>query len=113
MAASGKPEALGIGAVLTAVGASACCVLPLVLGALGVGSMAVAARLEPLRPLFMVLTVGFLGFGFYQAYRKPKCRPGEACAVPANRTRQRILLWIMAVVSALILGFPYYAVYLF
>jgi mercuric ion transport protein len=104
---------LGIGAVLTAIGASACCVLPLVMGFLGAGSVALAAKLEPYRPLFIGLTVAFLGLGFYQAYRKPKCTPGEACAVPANRRRQRIILWVVAVLSALALGFPYYAVYLF
>ncbi|NOZ95288.1 MAG: hypothetical protein GXP47_11215, partial [Acidobacteria bacterium] len=73
---------------------------------------AVAARLEPLRPLFIVLTAAFLGFAFYQAYRKPSCAPGEACTAPANRTGQRIILWIMAIVSVLILGFPYFAIYL-
>ncbi len=113
MATDAKVGTLGIGAVLTAIGASACCVLPLAFGFLGLGSVALAARLEPFRPLFIGLTVGFLGLGFYQAYRKPKCKPGEACAVPANRRRQRILLWVVAVISALALGFPYYAVYLF
>lgn len=113
MATDAKVGTLGVGAVLAAIGASACCVLPLVMGLLGIGSAALAARLEPLRPLFIVLTAGFLGFGFYQAYRKPRCKPGEACAVPANRTRQRIILWVVAVLSALALGFPYYAVYLF
>ena len=59
------------GAVLTAVAASACCVGPLILVALGVG-VAWASRLsafEPYRPLFIALTVGLLGFGFYRAYR--------------------------------------------
>lgn len=108
-----KVGTLGVGAVLTAMGASACCVLPLVLGFFGVGSLALAAKLEPLRPLFIGITAGFLGLGFYQAYRKPKCKPGEACAVPANRRRQRILLWVVAVISVLVLTFPYYAGYVF
>jgi len=113
VATDAKVGTLGVGAVLTAIGASACCVLPLVLGFLGIGSMALAAKLAPLRPLFIVLTAGFLGLGFYQAYRKPKCKPGEACAVPANRRRQRILLWVVAVISVLVLSFQYYAVYVF
>ncbi|NOZ78652.1 MAG: mercury transporter MerT [Acidobacteria bacterium] len=113
MATDAKVGTLGIGAVLTAIGGSACCVLPMVMGFFGIGSVALAARLEPFRPLFIVLTAAFLGFGFYQAYRKPTCRPGEACAVPANRGRQRILLWVVTVISVLTLGFPYYAVYLF
>ena len=113
MATDAKVSTLGVGAVLTAIGASACCVLPLVLGFLGLGSVALAARLEPFRPLFIGLTAGLLGLGFYQAYRTPKCTPGEACAVPANRRRQRIILWVVTVLSALVLGFPYYAVYLF
>ncbi len=113
MASDGTVGTLGIGAVLTAIGASACCVLPLALGFLGLGSVTLAASLEPFRPLFIGLTAGFLGLGFYQAYRRPKCKPGEACAVPANRRRQRIVLWVVTAISALTLGFPYYAVSLF
>jgi len=113
MAGESKAGTLGVGAVLAAVGASACCILPLVVATLGVGSAALGAKLEAFRPLFIVLTAGLLGVAFYRAYRPAKCKPGEACAVDANRRRQRILLWVIAGITLLVLGFPYYAGYLF
>ncbi len=104
---------LGVGAVLAAVGASLCCILPVAVALLGVGSAALGARLEPLRPWFAGLTVLLLGFAFYQAYRPVECAPGEACAVPAGRRRHRILLWVVAVVALTLIAFPYYASWLF
>ena len=103
---------LGAGAVLTAVGASLCCILPVAVALLGVGSAALAAQLEPLRPWMSGATVLLLGFAFYRAYRPVDCEPGETCAVPRRRTRQRILLWIVAAVAALLLTFPYYVSWL-
>ncbi len=101
---------LGIGAVLAAIGASLCCVLPVVVVFAGIGSAAAGVMFEPYRPFFILLTVGLLGFAFYSAYRpqSTECAPGESCAVPENRRRQRALLWIVAVVSLLLLTFPYY-----
>jgi len=101
---------LGIGAVLAAIGASLCCVLPVVVVFAGFGSAAAGAMFEPFRPFFIVLTVGLLSFGFYQAYRPQttECAPGESCAVPENRRRQRVMLWVVAVLALLLLTFPYY-----
>ncbi len=101
---------IGLGAVAAAIGASLCCVLPVVVAFAGVGSAAFGAAFEPFRPYLTVVTVALLGFAFYRAYRpqEAECAPGEACAVPENRRRQRILLWIVAVVSLALLTFPYY-----
>lgn len=104
---------LNTGAVLAAFGASLCCILPVGVAVLGVGSATLGAKLEPLRPWLAGLTVLFLGFAFYQAYKPAECEPGEACAVPANRRRQRIVLWIVAVVAVALVVFPYYASWLF
>lgn len=104
---------LGAGAVLTALGASLCCILPVAVAVLGVGSAVLGARLEPMRPWFAGLTALLLGFAFYQAYKPLECAPGEVCAVPASRRRTRITLWIIAVVAAALMAFPYYASRLF
>lgn len=104
---------LGAGAVVTAVGASLCCILPVAVALLGVGSAALAATLEPLRPWMTSGTLGILGFAFYRAYRTAPCEPGEACAVPAGRRRQRILLWLAGAVALALLSFPYYVSWLF
>jgi len=104
-----KDRLLSTGAVLAAVGASLCCILPVAVAVLGVGSAALGAKLEPFRPYFAGATTLLLGFAFYRAYRPVECAPGEACAVPANRRRTRIMLWAVTIVALLFLAFPYYA----
>ena len=63
-----------IGAVVSAIAASICCVGPLVLLALGVSGAWIGnlTALEPYRQIFMVAALGFLGFAFYRVYRKPR-----------------------------------------
>jgi hypothetical protein len=52
-----------------------------------------------------VAAVALLGLAFYQAYKpqKPDCAPGKNCGTGAGRTRQRALLWIIAVITAILL----------
>lgn len=70
---SSRGEAIAkVGTIISAVMASACCWLPLLLLAVGVSGAGVAATLESYRPLFMVLTFGFLGAAFYFTYRPKK-----------------------------------------
>ena len=104
---------LSAGAVLAAFGASLCCILPVAVALLGVGSAALGARLEPWRPYFAGATVLLLGFAFYRAYQPPRCAAGETCAVPAGRRRNRVTLWLVAVVAFALMAFPYYAGWLF
>ncbi|MCH7667280.1 MAG: mercury transporter [Acidobacteria bacterium] len=101
---------LNTGTVVAAFGASLCCILPVAVVFLGVGSAALGATLEPYRAHFAVLTIALLGFAFYQAYKpqKVECAPGESCAVPENRQRQRLLLWIVAAIALALVTFPYY-----
>jgi mercuric ion transport protein len=108
-----KDTLLGGGALLAAVGASLCCILPLAVAVLGVGSAALGAKLEPFRPWFAGLTVVLLGFALYRAYRPVPCAPDGLCAVPASRRRQRTVLWIVAAVALALMAFPYYATWLF
>lgn len=100
-------------AVLAAFGASLCCVLPVAVALLGVGSAALGAELEPFRPWLAGLTVVFLSFAFYQAYKPVECEPGEVCAVPASRRRHRFALWVVAIVAVALMAFPYYVSWLF
>ncbi|MDH1932687.1 mercuric transporter MerT family protein [Pseudomonas sp. GD03696] len=62
-----------IASSLAAIGASVCCVGPLVLLALGVGGTWVGALtvMEPLRSLFIGLTLLFLGLAFRKLYLAP------------------------------------------
>ncbi|MCA9010529.1 MAG: hypothetical protein KDB01_12325, partial [Planctomycetaceae bacterium] len=87
-----------VGTLVSAIMASACCWLPLVLLAVGVSGAGIAATLEEYRPYFMVITFGFLGAAFYYTYRPKKTAEtasghgccaaeptgGEDCCAPAK-----------------------------
>lgn len=100
------------GALLGCVASSLCCVVPFVFTLLGVSGawLSSLTALEPYRPLFVGLTLAFLGMGFWRLYRPASmCPPGEACAVPSVRRRQRIIFWLMAIPMLALLVFPWVA----
>ena len=103
-----------VGGALAAVGASVCCLGPLVLVSLGVSGAWIAnlSALEPYRPAFIVLAIAFMTFAYGRIFvtaRAPEaCAPGTLCAVPATNRVYKVLFGI---VSALVLGafaFPYF-----
>lgn len=101
-----------VGAVVAGIGASLCCVAPLVLLALGIGGtwISTLTSLEPYRPIFIALTLVFLFLAFRNLYLAPqRCAPDTACAVPTTRRNQRVLFWIVSVLLLGLLTFPYYA----
>ncbi len=104
-----------VGSVLSALAASACCWIPLLLIALGVSVGGVSAWFEQYRWLFLGLTATLLGTGFYFVYfRKPQCAPGTACAMPNRRLLRfnRVMLWVATVVVIATAAFPQYIGYL-
>lgn len=100
------------GAVFAAVGASLCCIVPVMVAIAGVGSAALGAKLEPLRPWLAGFAVLLLGFGFYRAYRPVQCAPEDACAVPASRRRTRVVVWMASLLALAVIAFPYYVSWL-
>jgi len=101
-----------IGGALTAIGASLCCVGPLVLVSVGVGGAWVSSltAFEPARPLFMLATVTLFGAAYWKLYRAPEvCEADKACADPRVRSRQRTIFWAMLIVVVPLLAFPWYA----
>ena len=101
-----------IGGVLAAIGASLCCVAPLVLVTLGVGGAWVTslAALEPLRPLFLLATTGLFGAAWWKLYpASRRCAPGQACASPLVLRRQRTTFRALALVVAALIAFPWIA----
>ncbi len=97
---------------LAAVGASLCCVAPLVLTSLGIGGawLSTLTQLEPYRPIFVVLTLALLALSWHKLYRQPAvCAPGKACADGAVQRRQRSIFWSVAGSLLLLLTFPWYA----
>jgi mercuric ion transport protein len=104
-------EKIGVlGAIGAAIVGSVCCIGPVLLAGLGVGAVAAAQSFAPYRPLFLAITVVFLGFGFYFAYRKPKqaaCQ-GEVCETPHLSRWGRPLLWVATLIVLVLVAFPYY-----
>jgi mercuric ion transport protein len=99
--------------VLAAIGASICCVGPLVLLMLGIGGAWVASltALEPMRPWLIGATLLFLGLAFRRLYLQPQvCAPGAACADPIVLTRQRWIFWIVALALLALLFVPWLAI---
>lgn len=101
---------------MAAVIASACCIGPLILAALGLGSVGLAATFGPLRPWFLGLTAVLLSLGAYHAYRPlppGSCSPDGKCDRPPSRTPQRVILWIVLTVSVALATFPSWGAHLF
>lgn len=107
----GTPASVFAGAA-AAIGASACCAGPLLLVMLGVGGAWASnlVALELLQPLFMAVALAFFGFAFHRLYLAPAaCAPGQACAVPTLRQRQRVVFWVVFAMAAALMAFPLYA----
>jgi len=101
-----------IAGVLAAVGASVCCVGPLVLLALGIGGTWVGSltAMEPYRPIFIGLTLLFLGLAFRRLYLMAQvCTPDTPCADPRTIRRQRFVFWIVTVLLFGLLAVPWLA----
>jgi len=101
-----------IASVLAAVGASVCCVGPLVLLGLGISGawISTLTALEPIRPIFIGLTLLFLGLSFRKLYLIPTvCAPGTACADPRTVKRQRIIFWVVSGLLVALLAVPWAA----
>ncbi len=98
-------------ALLTALGASACCLGPFVLATLGLGGawMSAVTALAPYRPVFIGLTAALLGLAGWRLYRVPAvCGTQGACAVSPARRRARRVFWGVALVAVMLVAFPYY-----
>jgi mercuric ion transport protein len=111
------PEAASIAAgAIAALGASTCCVLPLVLVTIGAGGAWVAQvrELERFYYAFVAIAVAAFGYAFYRLYfRAAGCAPADdACASPVVRTRQRIAFWATLIVAKALLLFPIYGPHL-
>jgi len=107
-------------AIVTAILASLCCITP-VLAVLG-GLSSIASTfsfLEPFRPYFIAITILILGFAFFNVY-KPKKKTDIDCACEDKTSDKKVsfinskkFLWIVTVVCALLITFPYYSKALF
>lgn len=104
---------LATGGVLGALAASSCCILPVVLFSLGASGawLGNLSALSPYQPIFVAITLGFLGSGFWFAYRRPKapCDGSAACVPPASGRIVKVTLWSATLLVAAAIAFPYVA----
>ena len=103
---------LGIGAIVAAIGASACCVGPLLLLSMGIGGawMSTLTSMSAIRPFFIIITLIFIALGFRKLYLLPsQCEADSTCAASDTQRRQRLFFWGGLVFILLLLTFPWYA----
>lgn len=128
-----------VGALISAILASTCCWLPLLLITVGVSGGTLAGKFEVMRPVLLPVTCALLGLAFYFTYRKPKkvassgtgtgasgnvCRSVpelgtvEACCPPGNargltlKKVNKVMLWVVTVFVLAFAFFPNYVGYL-
>lgn len=110
----GAGEKVGlIGGALTAIGASVCCLGPLVLVSIGVSGAWISnfAALTPYRWVFILAALGFMGFAWHKIYRAPaaaQCEPGTLCALPQTNRVYRVMFWMVSALVLAALVFPYF-----
>ncbi len=98
--------------VASALVASACCWLPLLLVTLGLSAAGVASAFEKVRPYFLGVCAVLLGLGFYLVYfRKERCALGTACATPNRRLTpfNQAMLWVAGFLVTVFALFPKWA----
>lgn len=101
-----------IASVLAGIGASLCCVAPLVLVSLGIGGAWVASltAFEPVRPVFVGLALLFIGLSFRKLYLTTQtCESGKPCADDEIIRKQRLIFWGVTIPVLGLLAFPWFA----
>ena len=108
---SSKAKLIAAGGILGAIAASTCCIIPLVLFSLGISGAWIGqlTALSAYQPIFIAITLGFLGYGYWLVYGKPRiaCAEGEACARPLPNVIVKSGLWFATALILLAFAWPY------
>lgn len=107
-----KARWMAAGGVLAALAASACCIIPLLLVSAGISGAFIGnlTALSPYKPISIVISLAFLGYGFWLVYRKPKaCDEGTACAAPLPNRLVKTALWLSALLIVVALFWKWIA----
>ena len=97
---------------LAALLASACCLGPLVLLALGMSGAWIGnlTELAPWRPLFITVSLVALMLAARRIWRRaPDCAPGEVCAIPRVSRSYKRLFGVVMLLVVVALAFPWFA----
>ena len=109
---------IATGGLLGAIVASTCCVLPVILFALGI-SGAWIGNLDSLaryKPFFIVISLVFIGTGFWMVYFKPQISiprvRSTSCYRPFSEKTIKIMLWFSVIIILIVFLIPYIAPFL-
>lgn len=104
------------GGILAAVGASACCVVPMVLLSFGVTGAWLANfnALYSYKPYLIATAVTLLAARFFWVYRKRReyRENGTACPAAFSSRFNKAALWVSTALIAVAIGLPYAAPWL-
>jgi len=90
-----------IGAVVAGGLASACCVGPLIVVMLGLGSASLFIKMAPYRPIFAVITISLLAWAGWKRRQGKKQCLASGCA-----PKKPIMLWMLGVFAVVLLILP-------
>lgn len=110
---AGKRTALSNAGALTSAGVVAAtifCCLPFATGIVGASAAALGARFAAWQPYLATVSLGLLGFAFYQAYRRDAARcSGDRCDAPESRRYRIAAVWLVALAVVLLLTASWWA----
>jgi mercuric ion transport protein len=101
MSANKKERLPLFGAILAGGLASACCVGPLLVVMLGLGSASAFIAMEPYRPIFAAITLALLGWAGWRYWLGRK-----QCVASGCPPKRPTLLWILGGMSLFLLASP-------
>jgi mercuric ion transport protein len=98
--------------IITALGASLCCITPVLTFIAGIGGATSAfSWLDPFRPFLIGLTLLVLAFAWYQQLKDKKQALSCNCENEEKKSfvQSKAFLGIVTVLTLLLLSFPYYS----
>ncbi len=103
-----KTSLSSAGGILAAIIASLCCIGPVLVALLGVGSVGAFAVFESYRLYFIGATILLLGAAFYFVYRKREvlCEDGS-CKIQGAGKWNKAGVWGATFLAAVAVAFPY------
>ena len=109
---------IATGGLLGAIAASTCCVLPVILFALGISGAWISnlVSLARYKPFFIVLSLVFIGTGFWIVNFKPQISipkvQSTSCYRPFSEKTIKIMLWSAVIIILIVFLIPYIAPFL-
>ena len=104
---------IATGGLFGAIVASTCCVLPVILFALGISGAWISnlVSLARYKPFFIVLSLVFIGTGFWMVYFKPQILipkvQSTSCYRPFPEKTIKIMLWSAVIIILIVFLIPY------